>query len=62
MEPLRFGKTEYELIWSRLDPFQLQLVNLEVFGAARGSQRRFFETGRRILDNWDLNIEFQAEI
>ena len=28
MEPLRFGKTEYEFIWSRLDPFQPQLVNL----------------------------------
>ena len=28
MEPLRFGKTEYELIWSRLDPFQPQVVNL----------------------------------
>ena len=28
MEPLRFGKTEYELIWSDLDPFQPQLVNL----------------------------------
>ena len=28
MEPLRFGKTEYELIWSRLDQFQPQLVNL----------------------------------
>ena len=28
MEPLRFGKTEYELIWSRLDPFQPQLINL----------------------------------
>ena len=28
MEPLRFGKTEYELLWSRPDPFQPQLVNL----------------------------------
>ena len=28
MEPLRFGKTEYEVIWSRLDPFQAQLHDL----------------------------------
>ena len=28
LEKMRFGKTEYELIWSRLDPFRPQLVNL----------------------------------
>ena len=56
MEPLRFGKIEYELIWSRLDPFQPQLVNLEVLGAARGSQSRFFET----LSNGIIGQEFSS--
>ena len=31
MEPFYVGLTEYELIWSRLDPFQLQLHDLGKF-------------------------------